>query len=84
MAPVAILLHYITWAFFVVLIVRIAFSYIGPNWSNPFFRISYQLTEPILRPIRNLLPQGMGIDFSPMVVMFALYLLQNVIDGMVH
>ncbi len=34
-----------------------------------------QLTEPLLRPIRNLLPAMGGIDFSPMVLVLLLYVI---------
>jgi YggT family protein len=35
-----------------------------------------RLTEPIYRPIRRILPDMGGIDFSPVIVLFALYALQ--------
>ena len=34
-----------------------------------------QLTDPLLRPIRNLLPAMGGIDFSPMILVLLLYVL---------
>ena len=41
----------------------------------------FQATEPVLRPVRNLMPGGgMGMDFSPMIVSFILILILNVID----
>ena len=39
----------------------------------------YAITEPILRPIRNLLPNLGGIDISPVVVILVIIFLQNVI-----
>ena len=39
----------------------------------------YQLSEPVLRPIRKILPNTGMIDFSPMVVVFILYLLNRVL-----
>jgi YggT family protein len=37
----------------------------------------YRITEPLLRPIRNLLPNLGGIDISPVVLILALYFLRD-------
>ena len=37
----------------------------------------YQITEPVLRPIRNLLPNLGGIDISPIILIFALMFLER-------
>lgn len=37
----------------------------------------YRITEPLLRPIRNLLPSLGGIDISPVVLILALYFLRD-------
>ncbi|WP_020180775.1 YggT family protein [Methylopila sp. M107] len=39
----------------------------------------YRITEPVLRPIRNVLPYMGGIDLSPMVLILLIILIQNVI-----
>ncbi|MEP2735551.1 MAG: YggT family protein [Erythrobacter sp.] len=64
-----------------------AFNVVSP--SNQFLMSVYdalnRLMDPILRPIRNLLPQTGAIDFSPIVVIvvlnIALIVLGNVIYG---
>lgn len=38
----------------------------------------YQITEPVLRPIRNVLPRS-SMDFSPIVLILIIYFLQSVI-----
>ena len=38
-----------------------------------------RLTEPLYRPIRNLLPQMSGLDLSPLVVLLLIFFLQRVI-----
>ncbi|MEM1345474.1 MAG: YggT family protein [Pseudomonadota bacterium] len=40
-----------------------------------------RLTEPLYRPIRNLLPDMGGIDLSPLVVIFGLYALKIVVNN---
>ena len=39
----------------------------------------YRITEPVLRPIRNVLPYMGGIDLSPIVVLLIIFLIQRVI-----
>jgi YggT family protein len=40
-----------------------------------------RITEPVYRPIRRMLPDMGGIDFSPVIVLFALYALQVVVHN---
>jgi len=79
MGPVLGLLEILLYLFVALIFVRVAFSWIGPNPRNRLFLISYQLTEPILGPVRRLLPQSMGIDLSPMIVTFLIFMLINVL-----
>jgi YggT family protein len=39
----------------------------------------YRITEPALRPIRNLLPNLGGIDISPVILILVILLVENVI-----
>jgi YggT family protein len=39
----------------------------------------YDVTEPIMAPFRRLLPMGYGIDFSPILAVFALGLLNKLL-----
>ena len=41
----------------------------------------YRITEPVLRPIRNMLPNFGGIDVSPIIAILAIYFIQIVIIG---
>jgi YggT family protein len=40
----------------------------------------YRITEPLLRPIRSLLPNFGGLDISPVVLILILYFLRILID----
>ena len=40
----------------------------------------YQITEPVLRPIRNILPNLGGIDISPIILLLIIFFVQRVIQ----
>ncbi|MFT0892133.1 YggT family protein [Pseudochelatococcus sp. G4_1912] len=40
----------------------------------------YQVTEPLLRPIRNMLPNLGGIDISPVILLLLVFFLQSFIE----
>lgn len=52
-----------------------------PTWG-PVMRFVYQATEPLLAPIRRLMPSTGGLDFSPMILLFGLYILRTILFGM--
>lgn len=60
---------------------RLIAQLIDRSGSNGITRLLVELTEPILAPIRRLLPSTGGIDFSPTVVLILLVVLQNVISS---
>lgn len=59
----------------------IAFNVVNPY--NSFVRsvgeFLYRITEPLLGPIRNILPNLGGIDLSPMVLILIIFFIQRVI-----
>ena len=61
--------------FIVILLVRVAFSWISPFPTNPVSRFAFQVTEPVLAPVRRRLPPMSGVDLSPLVVTLAAYFL---------
>ena len=62
--------------YFWIIVARAVISWVNPDPYNPIVVFLYRATEPILRPIRRRLPMGMGIDFSPMVVILVILFLQ--------
>lgn len=69
-----ILLKTIGLMIFWVLLVMAIMSWVSQGRS-PVEYVLIQLTEPLLRPIRNLLPAMGGIDFSPMILVLLLYVI---------
>ena len=73
---VARLLEVVLEVYFWIIIARAVLSWVNPDRYNPIVRFLYQVTEPVLRPIRRRLPMEMGLDFSPLVVILAIKVLQ--------
>jgi YggT family protein len=60
-----------------VIIIRALISWVNPDPYNPIVQILTRLTEPILRPIRKLVPPyRIGIDFSPFIAILIIIFLQ--------
>jgi YggT family protein len=72
---IATLLIYLLYAFIIVLLVRVVFSWVSPYPTNSVSRFAFRITEPILAPVRRWIPPISGIDLSPLVVTLAAYFL---------
>jgi YggT family protein len=72
---IATFLTYALYAFIIVVLVRVAFSWVSPYPNNSVYRLAFQVTEPILGPVRRRLPPVSGMDLSPLVVTLAAYFL---------
>ena len=65
-------------AYMWVLIIRAVISWVNPDPWNPIVQFLYRVTDPVLRPIQRMLPiRGLGIDFSPLVVILAIIFIQK-------
>ncbi|HLV31259.1 MAG TPA: YggT family protein [Chitinispirillaceae bacterium] len=63
-----------------ILIIRVLMSWIRVDPYHPVAVWIYRLTEPVLQPFRGLLPtERIGIDFSPLIVLFLLQILKRVL-----
>ncbi|HEX8061627.1 MAG TPA: YggT family protein [Allosphingosinicella sp.] len=80
---VIILLKVVWWIIVIQMILSwlVAFNVI--NTYNDFVRGLMRgldrITEPVYRPIRKVLPDFGGLDFSPMVVLLVLWILNRVL-----
>ena len=69
---VAYILDAVLTVYMWVIIISALLSWVSPDPYNPIVRMLYSVTEPVLRPIRRKLGSSMGIDISPMIVIFAI------------
>ncbi|MFO8052590.1 MAG: YggT family protein [Candidatus Omnitrophota bacterium] len=62
-----------------LILIRALISWVNPDPYNPIVQFLYKTTEPILYPIRKLLPQGLrfGIDISPIIAFLAIVFLRS-------
>jgi YggT family protein len=58
---------------------RVLLSWINPRFEGPVARFLYETTEPLLSPIRRVLPQTGMIDWSPLILLLGLGILLRVV-----
>jgi YggT family protein len=75
---VAMILDTVITIFLVVLFARVILSWIRLPY-NAIIHAIYQMTEPILAPVRRRLPLSWGIDFSPMIIFLILLVIRIVV-----
>ena len=63
----------------VLIFIRVAMSWFPQAGANNFGVLVYRLTEPLLGPVRSLLPAMGGIDFSPIVVLIGIQILESLL-----
>ncbi|MCH7768698.1 MAG: YggT family protein [Nitrospinae bacterium] len=71
---VALILSYVLWAYMWIVIGSVIISWVGADPYNPIVRFLHQATEPVFYRVRRYLPMsGWGLDFSPIIVLLAIY-----------
>jgi YggT family protein len=64
-----------------VIIAAALITWVSPDPRNPVVMFLRQVTEPVLAPVRRLLPPWKtgGLDFSPLIVILAIQFVERVI-----
>ena len=63
-------------ALYVAILARVIVSWIAPSSENQIVAVIYQITEPVLAPLRRVLPSFGMIDLSPMAALLIIMLIQ--------
>ncbi|MEP6680566.1 MAG: YggT family protein [Chloroflexota bacterium] len=71
------LLGFVLWF---LLIARVVTSWLTPTGGGGVVAFIYQVTEPILAPIRRMIPATGGLDWSPLVAMLVLGVLVRLLS----
>jgi YggT family protein len=71
----SIVLNVMMW----VIIIRALISWVNPDPSNTIVQVLYSVTEPVLEPVRRMLPFTLkfGLDISPLIVILVLFFLKS-------
>ena len=73
-------LHAILSIYFWIVIGRAIISWVNPDPYNPIVRFLHSATDPVFDRIRRIIPlQFSGIDFTPILVLIILGVLQNIL-----
>lgn len=65
-------------------IARFIAQLVDSRGGSPITRMLVDITDPILAPVRRIMPATGGIDFSPTVVLLLLFVLQRVLASMAY
>lgn len=81
------LIHTVFRAIYWLVIIRVLVSWVRPNVRDKLvlrlLRLLYNLTEPILSPFRRLVPANYGVDFSPIIALLAMSILERIIISLI-
>ena len=82
--PVAII-GYVIFGFLglytLAIFVRIIFSWLSVSYANPVMRFLFRTTEPLMGPLRRIVPLVGMFDISPLVAFLVLWLCQSAVAG---
>lgn len=62
-----------------LIIARCLLSFVRHNPYQPIIRFIYDVTEPIMGPFRRIIPAAGGLDFSPIIAVFAVELVRRLV-----
>jgi YggT family protein len=74
-----LLLQMLVTVLWLMILGRVLLSWINPRFDGPVGRFLYETTEPLLAPIRRILPQTGMLDLSPLVLLLGLGFLMQLI-----
>ncbi len=74
---------FVATALYVLIIARIAVSWIGLSPWHPVVRWLRRIVDPILAPFRRILPTFSGIDFSPILAIVVIFFVSDLLRTLV-
>lgn len=84
MEGLIVLIQMIFYLYQLLLLGRILLSWVQVDPYHPVVQFLYTVTEPVVRPIRDLLPPTGMVDFSPFVAIILAQLLQMLLVQIVR
>jgi len=68
----------------VAILARVLLSWVRVSPYHPAVELLYRITEPILAPLRRVIPPVGMMDISPIIAMFLLQIIQTVLVEIIH
>ena len=88
LTTLSLILNLVWWVFLIMIIMSWLISFNVINTRNQFvaglWRAINQVTDPILRPIRRIIPPMGGLDLSPIIVFIIIFFLQQLIANFAY
>jgi YggT family protein len=75
------ILSFLLLAMQIAIIARALFSWFDPTGRTPIGAILITITDPIIVPIRRLLPSAGFMDFSPLVALLIIFILRTLLSS---
>ena len=72
---VSIFAFVLTWA----IIIRVMLSWFSISGAPPLFRLLFEITEPVLAPVRRVLPTAGVLDFSPIIAVLLIQVVSSIL-----
>lgn len=66
----------------ILILARVLLSWVIRDPENPLYRFLYSITEPVLAPLRRIIPSGM-LDFSPVVAYLLLQIISHILESLI-
>lgn len=77
------LVYWIFTLYSLAFIARAFLSWFRVSYYHPVARFLIQITEPLLAPLRRYIPPRGGLDFTPMVALLILWLVERLLQALI-
>ena len=75
------LIRFVGTFFYIAIFARVILSWFPASTTNPIVVFIYAVTEPLLSPIRRIVPRFGMIDLSPMIALLSIVLIQELLSA---
>ncbi|MBF0369930.1 MAG: YggT family protein [Magnetococcales bacterium] len=82
LGSVGTLINFVLSIYYWLIIARVLLSWVNPDPYNPMVQFLRQATDPVLVPLRRMVPSVGGLDFSPIVALFGVMFLQKLFGAL--
>nr|CRH07642.1 conserved membrane protein of unknown function [Candidatus Magnetococcus massalia] len=81
MSSVGTILEFALGLYSWIILIRVLLSWVNPDPYNPIVQFLIRATEPVLAPLRRIIPTLGGMDFSPIVAFLGISVLQRLVHA---